>query len=159
MQYTTLKKCIALIAICLFFVPTPAQSAWVGKEGEIWLRWSIETRNAYVYAYVEGLTHGFSGGCNSGLEYLSSKRSYMPNEVQNYLTGCAKTGPIQIAEIDDAAIVRSITLFYRSYPQQRFLNISDVLLKLLAGQSVERIHQEFLQDGGTYAKRNPKVHR
>jgi len=122
-----------------------ARAARVGEEGEMWLRWGATTRNAYVFAYVKGITHGYSSGCGSGMDYLSSKRRYDAKEAEEYLSGCISRSPVTLKGIDDKAIIHSTTEFYRTYPKQRFLYISDVLLKLLAGHTLEQIHKEFQQ--------------
>jgi hypothetical protein len=147
MPFRSGNRVSAALALILFALLGQAHAAWVGGEGEMWLKWNMATRNAYVYAYVAGSLRGFTMGCNAGLDYLSSKRNYNPDEAEDVLSGCTKRSPVKLAKIDDRLLTGSITSFYRAYPKQRFLYISDILLKLLAGQSIDQIHREFPGSG------------
>ena len=140
MQLRQGNRFSALILI-VFVLLGQAQAAWVGDEGEMWLKWDLTTRNAYIYAYVAGLLHGFTKGCNSGLDYLYSKRNYRADEVDDLLSGCRNTSPVQLSTIDDGLITQAVTAFYEKYPKQKFLNISDILLKILAGHTIDQIPQ------------------
>ena len=143
------SKCatISFVLLCLT-VLGQARAAWFGEEGELWLNWKMETRSAYVYAYTAGIRRGFTAGCSAGIDYLSSKRQQRAEEAEGFLAGCSSRSPVAIAKIDEASLVKAITAFFQAYPKQRFLNISDVLLKLLAGHTVDQIHAEFPQNGG-----------
>ena len=143
MHFRPINRTSATLVLILFTLLGHAQAAWVGEEGGMWLKWNLATRNAYIYAYVAGLFHGFNAGCNSGIDYLSSKRDYKAEEAEDYLKGCTNLSPVKLSKIDDAVIANSVTAFYKAYPQQRFLYISDLILKLLAGHTIDQIHKEF----------------
>jgi hypothetical protein len=139
----TVASIIFLILVCR------CDAAWVGKDGQMWLEWNIATRNAYVYAYVAGITRGFMQGCNTGVDYLSSTKSYPASETKKIIEGCSALSPVKLNEIDDRLLGQWITKFYTKYPGQRFLYISDVILKLLAGRTIDQIHREFPQSDGS----------
>jgi hypothetical protein len=134
---------VAALGVLFFSLLGQAQAAWVGAEGEMWLKWEIATRNAYVYAYTAGILRGFTAGCNAGIDYLSSKRKYKADEAEDYLAGCSSNSPVKLTRIDDGLTAQAVTAFYAKYPKQRFLNVSDILLKLLAGHTIDQIHREF----------------
>ena len=134
---------LAALGLFFFLLLGHAQAAWVGDDGDMWLRWNSVTRNAYIYAYTTGILRGFTSGCHAGIDYLSSKRKYNAEDAEDYLAGCSSNSPVKLAKIDDGLIIQSVTTFYNKYPRQRFVYISDILLKLLAGQTVDQIHREF----------------
>jgi len=142
-QVNSVGRMPLIAATILFVLSSRASAAWVGNEGEMWLKWDMSTRNAYVYAYVKGITRGFMQGCSAGVDYLSAMRKYTPGEAESTLNGCASLSPIKLARIDDRAMIQSITQFYKIYPQQRVVYISDLLQKLLAGEAIQQVHNEF----------------
>jgi hypothetical protein len=36
-------------------------------EGDMWLKWSQQTREAYIRGFLEGYTGGYGGGCENGI--------------------------------------------------------------------------------------------
>jgi hypothetical protein len=55
---------LCCIALSLFvWVSNPTGGARVGREGELWLKMSVEVRETYATAYVRGFTGGFERGC------------------------------------------------------------------------------------------------
>ena len=87
MQFKLSCRGSAVLALTLIILLGQAHAAWVGEEGEMWLKWGMTTRNAYVNAYVAGTLRGFSKGCSSGVDYLSSKKGVSAKDAEEYLTG------------------------------------------------------------------------
>jgi hypothetical protein len=126
---------ISLLCTCSFRV----RAAQDGSEGEEWMKWSISVRQVYVRAYVQGLMNGFNRGCDEGVSSAQPKAK--GDAVLQYMIACLSHSPV--SQRDSMKMVDQITDFYSRYPTQRSINISDVLLGLHAGLSVEQIHRHF----------------
>jgi hypothetical protein len=112
---------------------------WICCEGEEWLKWDAQTRNIYVRAYASGNMQGYAHGCSEGLVASSPKMTGL------YTAGASKrcSAGAMITSRDSSHFAEEITKFYQSYPQQTFLRISDILLGLYAGKTLEQIHRSF----------------
>lgn len=129
-----------IIVISILATWTPhAIAARDGSEGDEWLKWDSHARQVYVRAYVQGIMNGFNRGCDEG---VSSAQPKAPGDaVLRYITVCLSHSPV--SQRDSMKMVNTITDFYTRYPAQRSLDISDVLLGLHAGQSLEQIHEHY----------------
>jgi hypothetical protein len=129
---------IALISV----MTSTCFATWVCCEGEDWLHWNAQTRNVYVRAYTEGNLQGYNRGCGEGIISLSPKingQTFIDSSKK-----CAAKAPI--TSLASTNFAEQITRFYELYPHQRFLRISDILLGLYAGKSLEKIHLSFPQN-------------
>lgn len=108
-----------------------------GSEGDQWMKWDNNVRQVYVGAYVQGAMSGFTRGCDQGVSAARPKTS--GDAVLKYMSECLSHS--LISERDSIKMVDTITEFYTRYPDQRVLNISDILLNLHAGSSIEQIHR------------------
>lgn len=138
------KQTIIRIALtCVFFLLFPCgqgQAAWVGSEGDEWLKWDTTTRQAYLRAYVTGMLSGYGFGCEQGIFAVKPKMKGL--DVGKYAHVCMSHS--QITNRDSSKMLDEITEFYQKYPDKRFLYISNILLDLYAGLSIEQIHEHFI---------------
>jgi len=132
-------KVLAIIAAFLLMGNIHTQAAWVGSEGDEWLKWDANARQTYVLAYVRGMQSGFTRGCDLGISTVEPKMG--AGDIVRYTSECVSRSPI--SDRDSMKMIDSITTFYKRYPMQRFLYISDILLGLHAGRTVDQIHEHF----------------
>lgn len=91
------------------------------------MKWSDETRLAYVSAYLWGYGRGFRDGCEAGERIYSAGRSRgLPGEK------CIPEHPAYSKNLENYAGV--ITEFYRTYPDDKGVPI----FKLLDGMSDQK---------------------
>ena len=96
-------------------------------EGDDWLKWSDETRVAYVRAYLTGHALGFRDGCEAGQRvYAAGKPKGLPGEK------CLPEAPAYSKYLESYATM--ITEFYRTYPDDKRVTIG----RLLDGMSDQR---------------------
>lgn len=132
-----------MLAVMFFFLGAAcAKAAWVGAEGEEWLKWDANTRVVYIRAYIHGMQSGFNRGCESGIESVQPRMN--GGDMTKATEACLANFPI--SERDSSKLVDEITDFYRQYPKQRFLYISDIFLQLHSGRTIEQIHEHFPQE-------------
>lgn len=67
-SYSVTRACILFMLLSFITQLTRAQRD--SSEGESWLRWSSEHRNAYVAGYIEGYYGGYVHGCQEGTRHL-----------------------------------------------------------------------------------------
>ena len=132
------KSSIALLAF-IVIADSHIHAAWVGSEGDKWLQWNTQTKQVYVEAYVLGIQSGYTKGCSEGIFALQPK--IKGGEAIRYANLCLAHSPI--SEKDSSKMIDDITEFYTKYPKQRYLYISDILLRLHAGFSIQQIHEHF----------------
>jgi len=113
-----------------------AQAAWIGSEGDEWLKWDSNARAVYVRAYVQGLQQGYTQGCEAGIN--AGRPRLKSDDVVEFHKECWSHFPISTR--DSMQIVDSVTKFYLAYPKERYIYISDILLGLHAGLTLEQIH-------------------
>lgn len=132
-------RLITFVAILAWLAACSCLSATtVSHEGDDWLKWDGKMRLTYLGAYVLGIQKGFQDGCNAGISAVSPR---MKNADDVEATKrCWKTFPI--SDHDSKDFVDPITTFYRTYPQQRSVPISQILLRLYAGKTLAQIHKE-----------------
>jgi hypothetical protein len=102
-----------LLACAIAAGPTHAQRDW--HQGDMWLKWKESARQSYVFGYFNGYSsrHGES---------------------------CEPTHPEGQKEINTAVVAKKITDYYRRYPEDREIYISEVIEQLGNGLTVEQIH-------------------
>ncbi len=89
-------------------------------EGADWLKWTDETKLAYVSAYLWGHQRGFRDGCEAGQRiYSAGKPKGLPGEK------CLPQAPAYSRYLERYAV--TITEFYRTYPDDKGVPISTLL--------------------------------
>jgi hypothetical protein len=128
--------CLSLQTLVLFVIfPNPTGGERVGREGEVWLKMGSETRNTYAVAYVLGFSAGFERGCSQGTKGIHAT---LPGP-ENDPTHICRQQELQFPNTDSLAM--SVTNFYRKYPDNRYLSITDVMNAFGSGMSAEEIHK------------------
>jgi hypothetical protein len=126
-------RALALSATLLFLLPGPTSigaQRWC-CEGDKWLKWSEDRREAYVVGYIEGYYNGRSSGCRSGWERIQPER-YYDEDLQ-----CDKDGLDFPKGYEHA---HDITTFYQRYPENRILYPAEILEALGDGETLEQLH-------------------
>jgi len=127
----TFLSLLVLITVLILIATATCRANWICCEGDEWLSWDAHTRSIYIRAYVRGNVEGYAHGCANGNE------PYTMEAAQR----CSDRAMIKSR--DSSHFEERITEFYQKYPQQRFLRISDILIGLYAGKTLEEIHNSF----------------
>lgn len=129
-----------LLVVLLVVALNPGRSFGANQfeAGDDWLKWSDETRLAYVSAYLWGHARGFRDGYEAGQRIYSTGKSVgLPGEK------CIPEHPGYSKNLEDYAGIT--TEFYRSYPNDRRVPI----FKLLDGMSdkakltIQQMHEYY----------------
>jgi hypothetical protein len=130
---------MALIIALTLLVTISCKANWICCEGDEWLKWDTQTRGVYVRAYASGNIQGYARGCSEGLVASTPKMdgAYSMSASKRCSERAMITGR------DSSRFADQITKFYQAYPQQRFLRISDILIGLYSGKTLEEIHNSF----------------
>ncbi len=49
---------LAVSSLLMLGTALSGRAAWIGSEGDEWLKWDANTRSTYLRAYVQGLRQG-----------------------------------------------------------------------------------------------------
>jgi hypothetical protein len=130
-----LGVCALLILLCGTSFARDAFS-----EGDQWLKWSDETRSAYVVAYLWGFEHGFFQGCQIGEEIYSAKPTGLPGEK------CIAKIPNDLRRPEQYADI--ITAYYQSFPSDRRVPIARLLQGLQSNPNltIQQMHEYYPSD-------------
>jgi transposase InsO family protein len=133
----------ALLAFVMagLLVCVDCRATWVCCEGDDWLHWDAQTREAYVRAYTLGNLQGYNLGCTEGVRVAASTVRMTGQSIIDASKKCAAKATI--TSRDSSQFVSQVTKFYNQYPGQRFLRISDILIDLYAGKTLDQIHRSF----------------
>jgi hypothetical protein len=114
-----------------------SQEVDVFEKGDDWLKWSDDSKLAYVSGYVHGQSRGFKDGCTVGEELYSTKMRGLPGEK------CIAKAPTYSNALE--SYIRTITEYYRSYPNDRNVPVFKVLEGLSDGRSLtlRQMHEYF----------------
>jgi hypothetical protein len=104
---------VLLLACAIAAFPTFAQRGW--HQGDTWLKWKESARESYVFGYFNGYSNRHDETCEP-----------VQNEWQK--------------EINTTVIANKITDYYRRYPEDREIDIAEVIEQLGNGLTVEQIH-------------------
>jgi hypothetical protein len=120
----------------LLLLMSPALGTRSCCEGEAWLAWSTREQNNYVLGYMLGYSRGFVEGCNAAAPSMATTNATgLENDP---LRNCRHKVPDFSAGSE--RFVQSITEFYRRYPSDREIYITEVIDTLASGLSIEQIH-------------------
>lgn len=138
MRETFLSRSV-LFTVLIIIVTAACRANWICCEGDEWLSWDAQTRSVYDRAYARGNMQGYARGCANGLVAST------PEMNGPYTMEASKrcSDGAMITDRDSSHFADRITEFYQKYPQQRYLRISDILIGLYAGKTLEEIHNSF----------------
>lgn len=128
-----------LITALIVMVTVTCRANWICCEGDEWLSWDAHTRSIYIRAYIRGNVEGYAHGCANGL--VASEPAMNGPYTMEAAQRCSDRAMIRSR--DSSHFEDRITEFYNKFPQQRFLRISDILIGLYAGKTLEEIHDSF----------------
>lgn len=135
-----ISRLISMVLILLLWC-LPARALKNGSEGQEWVQWTPETRVIYIRAFAAGMQDGYGRGCHAGISAISPRN--MGDVDAKASEKCWKAYPFLSG--DPVRFVKVITDFYVAYPEQRYLDISDVLFQASNGHSAKEIHEHFLK--------------
>jgi hypothetical protein len=127
----------AWAAILILSLSTNLFATRVCCEGEKWLGWSNEMRQAYVFAYVSAYSKGFAAGCAEGTRNIKVPKG---GGLENDPTRKCRQKTPDFSRGTDY-FVRSITDFYKRYPSDRDIYIDELIDCFADGLSVDDAHR------------------
>jgi hypothetical protein len=106
-------------------------------EGEQWLKWSDETKLGYVSAYVVGFDSGVSQACKQAEKMWRPKSTALPGRE------CRQQTPGHSKQLEH--YVSTITDYYHSYPEDRYVTIRTLLdgLSDARNLTIQQMHQYY----------------
>jgi hypothetical protein len=134
------RRGLGLFGLTVCLVLSVSSLLWTQRrccEGDSWLGWTEEQRNDYVKAYIFGRTKGYSDACFKLVKYWPAP--VVLSEDNNPLASCFKGMPDFAKGTEYFA--KKITEFYRTYPENRILLITEILEPLAKGTSIQDVHQ------------------
>jgi len=137
MNRLTRRYLAAVSAILILFLGLAPSLTWAQREcceGDSWLKWSHERRDAYIVGYIQGYYGGYTHGCEEGTKHVPAEQSGVDNFPVNQ---CIDQKFDYTKGID---LSKDITTFYQRYPENRNLLIEELLEEIGKGKSLEDIH-------------------
>jgi hypothetical protein len=120
----------------LFCFARPLSADRVCCEGDLWLQWRAERREAYVFGYTLGYSRGFAEACGREREITLPKTSNLEDEpVRKCRRGLPDFSKGSIYLVD------AVTRFYVHHPAQRDIYITEILDLLGTGKNIGQIHK------------------
>ena len=127
--------CYVLSATLLIAArPISGQRNW--HQGDTWLEWSHGDRESFVFGYVSGYSTGRWDGCGDGSK--DSARQINSGDETDPIHQCRHRGPN--FSKPTAYFISAITDLYKRYPEDRELEIGEVLEQLGNGLTIEDVH-------------------
>jgi hypothetical protein len=127
----------AFIAVAVIWIlagaPLAGQRWW--HQGDTWLKWNHNERDAFLFGYMVGYSNGHTDGCSHGINPKSGETK--PEYESGALSECTKQ---QIDFSKGTDFSKLLTDFYNRYPKDRELGIDEVLDLLAKGLTLEQIH-------------------
>jgi hypothetical protein len=106
-------------------------------EGDMWLKWSQQTRDAFIRGFLFGYTGGYLSGCENGTSQAPT-RPQEPGFESFPINKCLEE---RLDFSKNQNLSQDVTKFYKSYPENRILFIQEVLELIGKGWSLEEIHR------------------
>jgi hypothetical protein len=109
---------------------------------ELWLSWSSDAREEYVWGFLSGFLEGKRAGCSF---YADKMTPYMPHESvppeKLPRPTCLNALP-DFTDTSSQIYVHEITEYYTKYPRDREAGFSRIMLELASppGLTIDQIH-------------------
>ena len=127
------KHCLLLAVAVSTILGALASATEDMTDGDIWLRWSRERRQAFVDGYIEGYYRGNLNGCQDAAEQGDNK------PAADFLSECLNRR-LRFA-VETARYEKEITRFYTLYAENRNLSEKYILEELAGNVTIEEIHK------------------
>ena len=141
---------LASVLSMLMFVRDP-QMAKAKSEpqtpAELWLSWSSEAKEEYVWGYLSGFLEGKRAGCAFYADKIlpyTPRKPVPPEELPR--EACLSALP-DFKEPYFHKYVDTITNYYKKYPNDRQAGMSRILLESATppGLTIDQIHEKLTQ--------------
>jgi hypothetical protein len=143
----TIKRMIRLFVVCsILMVWMPDAHSVFGQHGgwpsgNTWLKWNHDEREKFVWGYTTAYSNGYGSACRQiAFEWAGPVQ---PGYQNAPLNKCLK-GQLDFSKGSDP-LIKSITDFYRRYPEDKDVSIEETLDLLGKGLSIEEIHNHPFQ--------------
>ena len=103
-------------------------------QGDRWLKWSEDVRATYVEGYSYGYTEGLGESCRRAAKNWPAQ----PKPGYEIEVRCLQDLPD--FSKGPEALAKAVTEFYKRYPGDRDIRITEVLALLAQGLTLEQIH-------------------
>jgi hypothetical protein len=123
-----------MLAFIMHTMPAAGQRQW--HQGDTWLKWKHNVREGYVFGYFVAYDQGHKDGCKQGIESAAEKAGSAI--VRNSELACSQQD-LNFSKGTEF-YVKAITDFYVRYPEDREIDIGEVLPLLLKGLTLDEIH-------------------
>jgi len=118
------------------------------NPAELWLSWSHEARETYVWGYMDGFNRGGHKACYFHAEKITP---YLPQKavpVEDLPeVACNRALPQFTESAHFDVYVAAITEYYKKYPRDRQAGIGRLMEEMASppGLSVDKIHKKLTQ--------------
>jgi len=104
-------------------------------DGDIWLKWNLQERSAYIWGFSAGYANAYESACANMAKLWNDTAEPRPNEPYGKCLATAK----DLTRSTDY-YVDAVTVFYSRYPADREISMEEVLAQLAKGLTVEQVH-------------------
>jgi hypothetical protein len=126
------KHCLLLAVAVSAILVALASAAENLTDGDIWLHWSRERRQAFVDGYIVGYYRGHLNGCQDGAGEANKPAADFLSKCFNRRLGFS---------VETGLYEEQITKFYTLYPENRNLSEKYILEALAGNLTIEEIHK------------------
>ena len=116
------------------------------NPAELWLSWSADAREKYIWGYVEGFGEGKRGACTYYADKITPTLPHEPLPPEKLpRSACINDLPSYPQYLDTYS--ETVTAYYKKYPHDRQAGISRILEELASppGLSIDEIHAKLTQ--------------
>jgi hypothetical protein len=121
----------------------PQREGNPATAAELWLSWSNDAREKYVWGFFDGFQDGKRAGCSY---YADKITPYMPHESlpPEKLPRSACFNELPSFPQQSKAYVDAVTSYYKKYPTDRQAGMRQILLQLASppGLTIDQIHEK-----------------
>jgi hypothetical protein len=140
---------VALISVSFALILVVNSRTAKGESGpqtpaELWLSWSSDAREEYVWGYLSGFLEGKRAGCSFYADKImpyTPHKAVPPEELPRQ--ACLNALP-DFTEPHFHKYVDAITSYYTKYPKDRQAGMSRILLESATppGLTIDQIHEK-----------------
>lgn len=113
------------------------------NDAELWLSWSLDAREKYVWGYLEGFQDGKRAGCTYYADKITSSLSHEPLPPEKLpRSACFNETPTFPQQ--SKTYVDAVTAYFTKYPNDRKVGMQLILRRLASPPSltIDEIHAE-----------------